>query len=181
MLNELAKDIHELAVSKGWWEKERDFGEIIALCHGELSEALEEYRNNKPMLYYKDFAGLGVEIEKSEKPEGIAVELADTIIRIFDYCGKHDVDVDELIEQGDIRFTKLNVELPQLVAHCHWQLSQAYEQYLDCLDNIFEWLINCVYIILKWCELQGINILDMVRIKHEYNKTRPYRHGNKRI
>lgn len=36
-MNELAKEIHQNAVEHGWWEEERSFGEIVALCHSELS------------------------------------------------------------------------------------------------------------------------------------------------
>jgi hypothetical protein len=52
MLNELAKQINENAVAHGWWEEERSFGDIIALCHSELSEALEEHRNNQTLAYF---------------------------------------------------------------------------------------------------------------------------------
>lgn len=51
MLNELAWEIHENAMSHGWWEENRTFPEILALCHSELSGALEEYRNSRPMVY----------------------------------------------------------------------------------------------------------------------------------
>ena len=127
-LNEIAKAVHENAVQHGWWDTEKGFPEIIALIHSELSEALEEYRENRPNIYYvaekaQDDGTVVPEIRTDwgdgdfagEKPEGIAIELADAIIRILDYCG-----------------------------------------------------------------YTGIDIEEAIAIKHEYNKSRPYRHGGKK-
>ena len=105
-LTNLAKDIHDNAKAHGWWDKPRSFGDIIALCHSELSEALEEYRNDKPAIYYGE----------DGKPEGTAVEMIECIIRILDWCGHEALDVDEIL-----------------------------------------------------------------KIKHEYNKSRAYRHGGKKV
>ena len=51
-LNELAAAVHENAVAHGWWEQERELPEILMLCVSELAEALEEYRAEKPNIYY---------------------------------------------------------------------------------------------------------------------------------
>lgn len=121
-LNKFAKEIHQNAVDHGWWDEPRSFGETVALCHSELSEALEEYRNGRPMVYGDDFETVKriedvAEIsEKQLKPEGIATEMVDCMIRILDWFGHVGIDVEEVLT-----------------------------------------------------------------LKHKYNKTRPYRHGGKAL
>lgn len=87
-IEELQKDIHENAKAHGWWDEERTFGELIALCHSELSEALEEYRNGRDMT--EGYLNKG-------KPEGIPVELADVVIRIMDMCEHYGIDLESAI------------------------------------------------------------------------------------
>ena len=135
-LNDLSEDVHQNAVDHGWWDEPRSFGEVIALCHSELSEALEEYRAGRPNVWFAceeiksdphvcdpkdewectEYHGQADCKHRGSKPEGVAVEMIDCIIRILDWCGKEGVDVDALLA-----------------------------------------------------------------MKHEYNKTRPYKHGGKKI
>ena len=88
-LNELTKEIHDNAVSHGWWDEPRNLLEIAALCHSELSEAVEGYRAGRPMVWANE----------DGKPEGIATEMADCLIRILDWFGHEGLDADEIVRQ----------------------------------------------------------------------------------
>lgn len=166
-LNEIAKEIHENAVAHGWWEEDRPGYEIIALIHSEWSEALEEYRNGRPMVYESE----------GGKPEGVAVELIDGVIRILDYI----VSSGET-HQFEIAFSEQRrpIGIPELVAHLHdftsrsWSLPDSDGMYIDA--SIL--MVN-VDIVFGWVDRHGLDPLEILNKKHEYNKTRPYRHGGK--
>lgn len=181
-LNELAKEAHQIAVDHGFWDHEPTFGELIALMHSELSEALEEYRAGRGMVWHKveeikaRYPGESDVKLVSHKPEGIAVELADCIIRILDWA-RH-----EGVEVRIVPFARDCVEFSfgEIIGECHWMLSKAYEngRYHAVADV---YLNRCISYILAWAKDNNVNMKSIIREKMDYNRTRPYRHGGKKL
>ena len=77
-IGDFIKECHRIAKEKGWWKEPRNEGELIALMHSELSEALEAMRNHG-------------------NKEAVAEELADCCIRIFDYCGARKINLEDAL------------------------------------------------------------------------------------
>lgn len=212
---ELARQVHENAVAHGWWEENREFPEINALIHSEWSEALEEARAGRPMVWYKPniekacwrnncnaYISIGHichgQFSAAEhptnngcpenmKPEGVAVELIDGCIRILDYFGKikaefHDSDNAESTIEGlysDSNVAKVPDKLPELVAYLHQYTASALLKYDDLVFADTFSLLATMAAALSWVKKQGLDPLAILLEKHEYNKTRAYKHGKK--
>jgi hypothetical protein len=107
-LNELVRVAHQNAVAAGWWDKGTE--KTALQCHmlivSEIVEATEAVRNGLPDCYVEGGEpGHIVEVNPADllfdpagKPEGQAVELADAVIRIFDWAGRNNWDMDSIIK-----------------------------------------------------------------------------------
>lgn len=90
-LNDYAAEVHK--ANQKWWHDietgerlERNKGEMLCLIHSEISECLEGVR--------KDLADDHLPHRSMEE-----VELADAMIRIFDYAAGHGLDLQGAYEE----------------------------------------------------------------------------------
>lgn len=84
IINELANRCHSDAVRKGFWEVERNKGELLMLMVSEISECLEGLRGDN----------------KSDKLEGFSAEeeeISDLILRALDFAAAFDLRIGEAL------------------------------------------------------------------------------------
>lgn len=210
---EIAKEAYATAIEKGWYAKneqdefmQRDVGEVCALFHSEISEAVEELRKpswaERKGIYYKDNDGAGPEVPDAPdlwagsppawlKPEGVAVELADLVIRLADSAeawGVTEAVVAEISQQRcypDLKAVKSPVSE---MAALHKSASDLYKH---CSVRMLRWgkvssievsvsVANLIIHIRALCRFFDWDLERAIKVKMAYNKTRPYRHGGKK-
>jgi hypothetical protein len=196
--NNWSQKIHGLAKEKGWFDgKPRSEAEIMQLVVSEICEATEEVRNSRPAVYVDnngvceigelDFISF-IKLDGTDdpmnpkksymKPEGEAVEIADALIRILDYSAFKGLDVSSLVGRRLEEFGSVDDGPRELTAlESHFNMVKILTQ-PNSLENIVsDFLIDVEYYFTE----KGWDLEKVVSIKHQYNTTRPYRHGGKAL
>jgi NTP pyrophosphatase (non-canonical NTP hydrolase) len=104
-LKTLSSIAHKIAIEKGFTDATP--GEDFALIHSEVSEALEAYREGMGLNdhLYENIATGEIATGRTTpsplqwKPVGVPSELADVLIRVFHFAGKHNIDLDQAVAE----------------------------------------------------------------------------------
>lgn len=114
MINELAKEINQNAVNKGFYDVEKNIGEMLALIHSEVSEALECDRKDKyfktlrlPLSNYEKLPDDLFKVQFAQDvKDTFEDELGDIMIRVMDLAGYRNIDLEQHIK-AKMRFNSL--------------------------------------------------------------------------
>lgn len=190
--NELRDEIHAIAVEHGWHETKQPSSHWLCLVISELMEAVEADRKgiksqivrfNKDMDYLiHEFKLYGEIYNKAFMDEfsryikdTVEDELADAVIRLLDFAGETGTDIDlmaNLLEHNeryvataDTRFTGFIFALCGILTNDERNIDWVIRNSLQRIDYI--------------CRSLGIDLNPFIRLKIEYNRLRPYKHGGK--
>lgn len=191
-LNRYAKDFHERAVAKGFWDEPRSVGHCLMLAFGELHEAIEADRlgkwakldpNTIDTLHRIDGAIYVQEFLRLVK-DTVEDEISDTVIRLLDLLGwllKTKRTTEILTERdlskvyGILDTPHPGEELTQLllliVAYTsgYWRLGLLREK----------GILYAIKSLEQLCDHLGIDLMAHIDLKLKYNATRPAMHGKK--
>ena len=104
MINELSLQVHKNNKAKGFYDDEKNIGEMLCLIHSEVSEALEADRKNR-YTEYKIHAVNGLVEDEDFKntfethiKDTFEDEIADSVIRLFDLAAFKGIDLEAHIK-----------------------------------------------------------------------------------
>ncbi len=108
-LTALRNEAYDNAKAHGFHDVSRTVGDAMMLIATEVSEAFEAFREGGKLnetFYHPGTWGSAVELSREPKspdgsklykPVGVPSELADIIIRVLDFCGEHDIDIERIV------------------------------------------------------------------------------------
>lgn len=184
-LNNLAKAIHQNAKDKGFWDKDRNTGEIFMLIISEVSEALEAHRKGKAanILNFENAINGGIEFPTAFRTyikDSAADELADVVIRILDYCYVSEIEIKPALLSTtlvSLDSDNFGAALFQICGEIQRAGEYALEGDVWDIANAKGYIHSALALIIQLCEREEIDLLKHIELKMKYNATRERMHG----
>ena len=189
--NELARQLHEAAEKRGFWDVDDALCKHIAKMISEVGEVIQEDRCGTPTLYVDDISAPGpitdINAFDGRKPEGVAAEMADYVMMMLDLLHVLVTDIDNYMglfpfeayrsDHYDkiVNSTAYGTAILMAQSVCDLITNDADELNKAAIAAV---IVSCYHVRL-WLEVRGYDLFEIIRLKMAYNESRPALHGRK--
>ena len=186
-LNRYAKDCHERAVAKGFWDGTHTVGHYLMLAFGELHEAIEADRIGKWARLDHDTIDTLQRIEGApyaqeflrEVKDRVEDEIADAVIRLLDLLGC-------LLDGRELQAWHVNClnsvygedGIPPMLTDAFMPIVATLCD-ADANCDTTTGILYAIKSLELLCDHLGIDLMAHIDLKLKYNETRPALHGKK--
>ena len=186
-LNKLKDEAYSIAKANGWHDEEHSDEHFLMLIITEVAEAVQADRDNRhaDVAKFKKWQGNSLPLSEETRTRRfkedfeayikntVEDELADVVIRCLDLAGLREFDLKEVATLvGELESLE---EGTGFTDFCY-----ALSVISTCDDLTEEKVIEIIAVVLKYCELTGIDISFFIQTKMNYNRLRGYHHGGKK-
>lgn len=176
-LNALRDECYKIACEHGWHDEEHSERHFLCLVITELSEAVEADRNDRHACVgmfrssrmHNEVTGFECFIKDT-----VEDELADAAIRILDLAGLQDCDIGEAVT------VRLKSADDYILLRAYFKASTFTEAVYTIVENLFfDGYELALLNVFNLSYVMDFDLMEHIRLKMEYNKTRERLHGKK--
>ena len=189
LLKQLMTKAYENAKAKGFCNNDLDINQALMLIITEMSEAIQAHRKSRhgSIEDYNKWLGVSDEQAYEESLEGtVESEFADIAIRIMSLLGwydsqkviclMNDTELRKTEEYHKVEFEHGNYSLPDAMyliitrmTYFPFSCSPAWMNTLRLQDILV--------LVFALAHIEGIDLVEHIKLKMQYNESRPYLHG----
>lgn len=190
LLKQLMTKAYENAKAKGFYEPDLDINKALMLIITEMGEAIQASRHDR----HGSIEGYNTYLEVSdehtayeESLEGtVESEFADIAIRIMSLLGwydsqkviclMNDTEIRKTEEYHKVEFEHGNYSLPDamylIITRMTYFPFSCSPEWMNTLR-----LQEILVMVFALVHIEGIDLVEHIRLKMQYNESRPYLHG----
>ena len=189
LLKQLMTKAHENAKAKGFLMPDIDINQELMLIITEMSEAIQAHRKSRhgSIEDYNKWLGVSDEQAYEESLEGtVESEFADIAIRIMSLLGwydsqkviclMNDTELRKTEEYHKVEFEHGNYSLPDAMYLIITRMTYFPFSCSPAWMNTLR-LQEILVMVFALAHIEGIDLVEHIKLKMQYNESRPYLHG----